>query len=425
MHTKTKLGLLLAAVATSAFAGALAGGCSDDPVVTKPTDDSGTKADATGGTDGATTDGAKPDATPEAGPPKAKALAVHAAYGLPAVRFCFAVGSKDDGSDGVVSPLPALPYDDAVSTAAGLPFPALFPGTGGALPDTGTDLSNLAVTPYFINAATIKAEVKSNAKLKTCNDLLSGKEDAGAVSADKFWKLPTLPKGTFAAGKTVLILGVGCPAGFTEPGLDGGIPSECGGTLKTVVVNLDNVTKDAAKIGYQAINVSYAIDSVAKATGSSLEFSVGSLTADGGIDLKTVVPGTAGAGLMVEKLLPTTAAPTDALPATPDFTKLFVAGGVRQADGGYLPGVGGPFLVPQALADTYVLTTGDRTLAGLPAYWKSGQAYTAVVVGSHKQPPYIDPVTGGPLAADAGGVFNGRVLHFLVFPNDPVIPKFQ
>jgi hypothetical protein len=169
MKVSTKLLLVSGAVGVFC-AGALAAGCSDDPESPKPDGSTADvvvpSTDAPVTSDAPVATDASSDADAAAPLPRAKVLSVHAAHGLPSVRFCFATGQKDDGSDANVSPLPPLPNDDTASKAAGLPYPAVFPGTGGPLPDLGNDLSQVAITPYFIDAATIKDEVKSNAKAR-------------------------------------------------------------------------------------------------------------------------------------------------------------------------------------------------------------------------------------------------------------------
>jgi hypothetical protein len=425
MQVSTKL-LVVSGAVGILCAGAFGAGCSDDPEAPKP--DSSTAdvvvppTDAPVTTDAPVVTDAATDADAAAPLPRAKVLSVHAAHGLPSVRFCFATGQKDDGSDANVSPLPPLPNDDTQSAAAGLPYPAVFPGTGGPLPDLGNDLSQVAITPYFIDAATIKLEVKSNAKARACDELL-GKGDAGLPAA-KYWKLPTIPKGTLAAGKTILLAGTGCPADYAGQYDPAGssatvIAANCGGApgnLKIESFVLDNMAgTDATKIGLQILHLSPGVDNLlAKPAGGKTvgqTFTAG----DAGFVAATYAdPAVFGA------LSPATAAKVSA----PNLAADGIGGRVLTADGGTLVGANGPVIVMQSWGLSYVLTTGDKTGAGIATYYPAGKNYTSVVVGSPLAPQFINPLDGGAGAADAGGVFNGKTLHVLVFPSDPTIPKF-
>ena len=430
MQVSTKL-LLVSGAVVILTAGAFAAGCSDDAEAPRP--DSGADVgvvatDAPVSTDAPAADSpsdapppvdAKPDAPPVV---RAKVLAVHAAHGLPAVRFCFATGQKDDGSDANVSPLPPLPNDDTVSKAAGLPFPAIFPGTGGPIPDLSNDLVGVAITPYFVDAASVKDEVKSNAKARACDELL-GKTDA-SLPAAKFWKLATIPKGTLAHGKTILLAGVGCPADYAGqydvPGATTqSIAANCGGApgnLKVSTFVLDNAPgNDPTKIGLQMVQLSPGTDALAASLGGKV---VGQtfVTTDAGTTANTFAD-PAAFGVVA----PATAAQMGA----PNLATGGIGASVLTADGGVFVNGGVPVTVMQSWGLAYVVTTGDKTGAGIATYYAAGKNYTGILLGVLGAPSYINPLDGGAAAPDAGGVFNGKSIHALVFPSDPTIPKFN
>ncbi len=423
MQVSTKLLLISGAVAMLT-AGAIASGCSDEPEAPRP--DSGADVVAPP-TDSpvadAPVDSPPVDAPVDAGPVRAKVLAVHGAHGLPSVRFCFATGQKDDGSDGKVSPISPLPNDDTASTAAGLPYPAFFPGTGGPVPDLGTDLSGVAITPYFVDAVSVKDQVKSNPKALACDELL-GTSDAGLPAA-KFWKLPTIPKGTLAYGKTILLVGTGCPADYAgqydPPGATPQmIGANCGGApgnLKVQTFELDNKpTADATKIGLQILNISSGVNELlVKPAGGRF---VGQTFAgtDAGLTATTYAdPATFAA------LAPTTAA---LIGTAPNLATDGIGGRALDVDGGTVVSGGSPVIVFQTWGQTYALTTGIKTGDGIAEYYKAGKNYTSVFVGSPIAPQYLNLADGGVSTADAGGTFNTKFIHMLVLPSDPTIPKF-
>ena len=131
MQTNTwiRLGLgSLVAVATTC--GMTLSACSGDDTVS----DTDAGGDAT--TDGYTPpqDSGPTDSGQDAGE-LAKLIMVHGSPDIPAVRICFSVGLAADLSDQAVTPLPPLPNQ----ISGPLPYPGLFPGTGGVIPRTGTE----------------------------------------------------------------------------------------------------------------------------------------------------------------------------------------------------------------------------------------------------------------------------------------------
>jgi len=334
----------------------------------------------------ATTDApadAPADSTVDAGPTRAKMLAIHASPDLPAVRVCFGMGLQNDGSDAVVASV--LPVPDKALT--GQPYPGLFPGAGAALPDFGIDLSQKALTPYLIVASKLAASTQS------CDALLA--PNAGTLTPGvDYFKMPTLKNGTFASDTTIALVVTGCLPQAADPSasavLCGGDYGTSAGNLAVQLFSLDRAVKGA--FGAQFLQASSA------AAGKfALAYGTGDLTAelhplDGGAGQPIAT------GVKYGELQPGTAA---ALVA-PDVnqTSLLVT----------VPGDGGAaFSSSFPLPLVYEVTTGQPT--GAAAYFASGANYTFVLVGDPAQPTLLD-----------GGAFNGYSLHALAFPNSPPLP---
>ncbi|MDB4995804.1 MAG: hypothetical protein JWM74_3236 [Myxococcaceae bacterium] len=392
-------------------------GCGDDDATPVTATDSGPGADQVspptdsgGGTDtGTKTDSGPPDA----GPPHAKIILVHAAPGLPALRVCFKLGKLADGSDGVIAPVAALP-DQA---KPGQPFPGVFPGTGGAFPDL-LDLSVYALTPIVINAAKISTDVRTDGGTqRSCQDILA--PDAGVVGTADAVQFATLPVGTFTPNTTLLLALTGCAAG--EAGGTTPFPytaqQKCGAAYTAANSNfaiqkftLDKTPAGATQLGGQFINLSQGIENEAAPFAGACGLNTG-CTANGvyPVIVKNDPAGDAAAAVAT----PLTAAPvkfplmapatakgvTGVLPATASFA---IAGSTTAlgSDGGVGPSVGGASF---PIVQTF--TTGSATPAD---YFKDGRNYTFVLLG--------DP-TAGPASAT-----NGYGVHFLGFDNDPVLP---
>lgn len=371
-------------------AAALALGCDgDDPPPAVMPDAS--RADVAASD--ATTDTGGPDA---AGP-RAKVVVVHASPDLPAVRVCFALGTKPDGSDAAIAPVPPLP-DRAVGAQ---PYPGLFPGTGGVLPDLGTDLSSVVVVPYLMVAEKIKAVARGDGgAIATCDALLSA--DAGLVAGGDYFKLPPLAAGTFAPGATVLVAATGCLPTVFDPSASA---AACGGDYSPLLGNvalatfaLDRAVADNAKLGAQVAHLSPGVQGKLQQNAPT-GVTVGLTNVP---DASTFyVP--IAQGVAYKQLAPKTAFATPL--ASADKTALSVS--VLDPDGGAAPLV--TFAV--ALGDIAVASGGDPD-ASAGATFKNGANYAFAIVGDPSASAQQD---GGP---------NGRALHVLGFPSDPVVPKY-
>ena len=400
-------------------------GCGDDDTTPVTATDSGPGADQVSPpTDsGPGTDtGPKPDSgPPDAGPPHAKIIIVHASPGLPALRVCFKLGKLADGSDGVIAPVAALP-DQA---KPGQPYPGVFPGTGGPFPDL-LDLSAYALTPIVINADKIKTDIRTDGGTqRSCQDILA--PDGGLAGTTDAVTFPTLPVGTFTPNTTLLLALTGCAAGEaggTYPGPDGGTTAfpytaqqKCGAAYTSANSNfaiqkftLDKAAAGATQLGSQFINLSQGIE------GQTIPFATAcgantACTANGvyPVIVKNDPAGDAAAAVAT----PLTAAPvkfpalapattkgiTGVLPASASFAIAGSTTGVG-GDGGV-----GPFVGNAGFPIVQTFTTGSATPAD---YFKNGRNYTFVLLG--------DP-TFGPASAT-----NGNGVHFLGFDNDPVLP---
>ncbi len=383
-----RLAALAGALSGVAWAAAMLGACDGDDTPAR------TLPDAAGMQDtsplDSTTDG---PIVPDSGP-RAKLVLVHAGPDVPAVRVCFAVGTKIDGSDVAIVPIPPLP--DQITGAQ--PYPGVFPGTGGVFPDLGVDLSARVIIPYVIIASAVKDDVRSDAgppKLN-CAELLSN--GPNALPSPAYLKLPLIPAGTLATGKTLLLAATGClPNDPQGAALCGANYDSTLGNVALRIFELDNKsTATAAQIGTQLMHLSSAVEG--KLQGSITASLIGPVDASAGDAF--VLPMTTN--VHFGDLSPKTAI---ALALTNvDQTALFVS--VQNPDSGApLQNV----VVPLSLV--YQTTTGQSS--GADQYFKTGANYTFVVLGDPAEPNQLD-----------SGTFNGKSLHFLAFPSDPPVKSY-
>jgi hypothetical protein len=365
--------------------GGMLAGCSDDDTVAPVTTDAGgvdqTSPPVDAGVDSAV------DAGDSAGIILGKALLVHASPDFPPFRVCFAVrvGTFDS-----VAPLPALP--DEAPPALGLPYPGIFPGTGGPLPAI-KDLSQDVVTPYLVLADKIKTQIKSDGgtQLK-CTDLVETDAGTALVEGVDYYKFPAIPAGTFLQNHTALIGLTGCFPLAKDPNATA---AKCGadydatsGNLAIKLQYLDKTPVAATAMGAQFVHFSQPLQT-AVAPGVIPVLINGTTTTP-----ISAAPVTFG------KIGPATA---NAMANVNASTTAFGIA-APQADGGIGPVLGSAILP---------LVEGATLGPGGPAdYFKNGANYTFVVVGDPAIP-----------AVDDAGTFNGFGLHFLGFSNDPFIPK--
>lgn len=308
----------------------------------------------------------------------AKVIVVHASPDVPTVRVCFAIGLQNDGSDGVIAPISPLPQT------------GLAPGTGGALPDLGVDLSQRALTPYVILASKITSSAAR------C-DTLAG--DAGTLTQNvDYFVLPTIKNGTLAPSTTFLVAATGCVPSAIDPAAD---TTTCGasydstkGNLSLQIFTLDRVIGNTQRFGAQVAHVASPAAGVWSSLYGSTAVSAALKSFDGGAQ-EIIVD-----SVPLDQLAPSSAASL-AMP-TVDQTSFVVA--PVNPDGG-----APPTSVSIPLPLVYEATTGKTT--GENAYFTPGTNYTFVFVGDPRVSATVD-----------GGAFNGYSLHALAFPNDPPLP---
>jgi hypothetical protein len=357
-------------------------------------------------------DAAKPSpgdgAMPEAGPMPnwPKIYVVNASPDAPPLRLC--VGAA--GSVLSLPPLPDMP-------TPGLPFPGLFPGTGGPLV-APADISPLTLTLYAVNA------------LKVAKDTADGGPDGGAeITCDQlvpvgdagggnyltpnvdFWQLGTIKGGTVADNNSYVVAITGCIPGEAT---DAGVGLTCGsgysptaGNLALTFFTLDSTTAiDAGSMGAQFANASTPWDYYASI--QSPPAFTGAIfaqpnPADGGINLLTpILAGPAGFGT----LMPMALRPYSGL--TFDGTTALAAAVARSFSD----------IVYEAPMPFPVIEQLTYGAAGAPdgGALQNGKGFVFVLVGDPQLPFFTNPQDGGPLAADAGGQFNLHAPHILAFP---------
>lgn len=326
----------------------------------------------------ATTDSqSEAEASTEAGAARGKVLVVHASPNFPTVRWCFAVGTKSDGSDAV--PLDATPLPDT-----GQPFAGLVRGGGFVLPDIG-DLSGVVV-PYAIAADKITTIVRPT----TCAAVLS--PDAGLVPGGDYERLGAIPAATFAPGKTVLLALSGClPLPF-DPTASA---ARCGNDFNPLSGNLVARTFEVdrsavnGQLGAQLAHLSSPLSGELSMEGVAV-----SLT--NAPDAGTVFVTPVAPSVKYGELAPNPAAHA----LLPSPTQSAISLGVLNPDGGATPLGVYVFSFPDVLK----ATTGDTS--GADQYFKNGAGYTFVL-------------TGDPDAGEAGSS-----LQVIALPSDPVVPKY-
>jgi len=454
-QTWIRYGLASVIMMGGAFA-ALAVVCGGDDSVNPPAD--GGHADVTaseggsnegGGNEGGLDSGKDADA----GPAHAKIVVVHASPNAPDIRFCFGTGVMDNGSDLAVGPLPALPHDDSTLPGPyGQTYPALYAGTGGALPDL-TNLETKAVTGFVIPMPQTKiaGDVKSNAQERTC-DTLIGANGAGGTGTNTlsptanppdYIKLPTIPKGTFKSGNTYLLAITGCLGGDTS-GLGDG-KAKCGsnydknqplGNLGIKIIQLDRTVADTTKLGLAVVHASSAVDGfLPLANGGYFDQGVKTtfgLTRDDldggsppnapvavlknygyGFDGGTATPQTYTNNDYAHAVAYAAVTGFHTVPANPD------AGTDASVAAVPATTVALPFGVLQKLS--YGSFDGGIGVGptGAPLY-VAGQNYTLIFLGDPTAQQLIVQTDAGP---QPNPNYKGYGLHMMMFPNDPPLPK--
>jgi hypothetical protein len=292
MHDRqwVRIGFAFVLASTGVLAVSVAG-CGDDngPGVgpgsdasndmTMPQPDSSGMPDTGGGGDTST----PPGDSGEAGPTSnkhAQIFVVHASETAPPLRFCFAIPKNDAGAVTVVSSF----FADPSTAAPGLPFPGVFPGTGGLLSDHGVDLSMLTIAAFGIDATKITMDTadggpdggaeRNCAQLLGSDGLGSAGNGGGALTAGTdFWPLGVITAGTLAHGTSWVYAITGCPPGASsahQPFCGAGYDATKG-NLGFTAFQLDSTSTVASgKMGAQLVHASQAWDAVQTGLGASV-----------------------------------------------------------------------------------------------------------------------------------------------------------
>jgi hypothetical protein len=376
--------------------------------------------------------------------PDAKIIVVHASPDLPPVRFCFATQASG------VAPYHALP--DTTSSPL-QPFPGLFPGTGGALPDVGVSLAQSQITGYLILAQNIAGQTHAGAPdggaEATCVDLIGADGSGGLIHpGTDYFPLAPIPAGTFLDGTTELIAVAGCLPSAVDPNAG---TARCGtsyngttGNLATQVYKLDTTTaQTSTSFGTQVIHAASAWDGVFTAVAGGPVFQAFDYASVTGVDdagQPIITPGPspilplnypqAATGTM--NPTPNPAQASDPLvftnqANTTDLVTVTTFTATSDPDAGF---DGGPapfntFALPVfAVGD---LSVGPGPDGGLPQaadggnYFQTGENYTWVLLG--------DPTAcqlDGTNCGDAGaGGYIGFGLHIVAFPNNIGVTNYQ
>lgn len=358
----------------------------------------------------------------------AKIILVHAAPYAPDFRICFGVGAKNDGSDVAIGPLPPLPHDDT-NLPLEKTYPALYAGSGGALPDL-TNLETKAITPFLIPVPNTKLanDVKSNVNERTC-DTLIGTTGQGGTSTNTlvrntdFFQLATVPTGTFKQGNTFIIGFTGCVRGNTSSTA----MQECGatydvtsGNLVMKLVQLDRVVTDPTKIGLQVLHLARAIDGYVSAspgfTGGMKNF-VGIALDNNGLPPNAPVGDAINYGAFVPPVAASDTYSASQYAHSVAYDR--IVGYTLMPDAAPAETTVGtaafPFAVVQRLTYGSVDAGNGIGPAGQPLYLP-GANYTLVLVGDPTAEQLVDD--GG-----ANPRYDGHGIHVLMFPNDPPLPK--
>lgn len=391
--TKAWFRTLACAMSVTALGAGLVVGCGDDDEEVTPGLDAG--RDGTADVNTPTPDSSTPDsAMPEAGPPDlAKLIVLHASPEAPAFRLCYGlkVGIQEIVPNTLAAP-------DTTANAA-LPYPGIFPGTGGTSASP-IDLEPQTLVPYVVDAEKIKNDVATTADAgagtaRGCDELL-GRKDGGValVEGTDYFKLPEIPKGTFAKGTTVVLALTGCPKGITEATRQakcGSDYTEATGNLKITHPYLDRKAP-ATGMGAQAVHVSQPVEAMLGTLSPNgvvpyfQQPDAGPVPLTGPIKFGQVGPAAPG--------------------SITGATQQTVFGiGLPLADGGVQKLAPTPAEVPLGLIQAS--TTGST----MPAdYFKDGKSYGFIIVGDLAVP--YRPATDG-------GLPNGKGFHFLAYPSDP------
>ena len=338
------------------------------------------------------------------------------------IRLCFKQGTTDANLD--YAPFPPLP-DKPLPVAPQLP-PALYIGTGEALPSFGIDLSNRILVPILMNPLTLEAAGIVNPENGqpgiTCDEILKGNSDAGILKPDiDYWELPRIEAGTFLRDKSYLLVLTGCVGNSTlDPNLHicgqatttdaattylpPGIPGV--GNLKITIAELTRVPVSASGLGIHVAYMSSPAVYYFQAYGN-FPVEPGFVSSPPIADSGTFVRVTGG------PITNTQLTAARAIPAVTD-SHYFVTN-ESPLNSGSVPF--GAISLPEVQRATF----GD---AAVPTIYTAGKNFVFVLVGDPRYPTYVNETGDGANAGDPGATFNLRSYHYLGFPTDPDVANY-
>jgi hypothetical protein len=359
--------------------------------------------------------------------------------------------------------------------------PGIYPGTIGAFPDI-TSLQKTAITAYLIDATLVAGQTSKGSPdggtEVGCQGLvgthgLGTAADGALLAADQFTTLPTIPAQTFLDGNTYLLSLTGCVADYTVSGgaaelgltatdICGADWTNVNGNVGVGIAPIDTTTAvTAGGIGVQFAHRSSAIQGtpfpvIVDENGTPTPTGQVHTPASSGLIPGFVVAQTVDAGdddggdagptttegfspIGVGTPVKTSGEPTGGQQISAMAQQPLNAGTLAfgflttpgSNDGGVvplpypfsaqpgaeLPVLGDLFALP--LLNVEELSQWSGSIAtGTPAVFTAGSAYTFVVVGDNDLTvPQLVNAAGQPNVGD-GGLYDGRGLHIVAFPNN-------
>lgn len=357
------------------------GGDDDEPGGNTDNTSSGAPGASSGDPGSSSGDPGSSSGDPVPTPARAALAVVHGSIELGAVKICYATNPDQTPEVGqAVAPLKPLPESPT----------GLIPGSGGILPNTGTDLETIHILPYLI-----KVSALADFPEATCDELLNS-DGANKLDAADYYVLDPIERGTLEAENTYLLIATGTAA-----------------APKANVYKLDTTTEvEDGKIGVQFISGSTYL------TQGAAPFldRPGTPTEEGPAGADRISEWIAGETKVAPLAEISDLHKTDAFTADTALGAVISGGDLGDIPIlNRLPAAGDPpvpgNLIPiqqwVALSDP-----GEGQGAGAESlYFKEGRSFTFVLLGN-------------PLAPSTGNAQVDAFLkpHWIAFPNKPKVP---
>jgi hypothetical protein len=266
----------------------------------------------------------------------------------------------------------------------------------------------------------IANDVRSNPNERTCDTLIGPTGQGGTgtntlVRDTDFFRLVTIPAGTFTKGNTFVVALTGCVRGDTSSAAKqkcGATYDSATGNLGWKVVQLDRFVADSTKLGLQVLHLAQPLDGYVGAMFDGGVKNVIGIAVEGGAPNAPVANGI-GFGALVPML----AGPQ--IYATSDYVRTSAYDEIH----GYDTTDASTIVARPALSFHAIQMLTYGSYDGGTGIGPAGQAiylpganYTLILIGDpNADPPYDD---GG-----ANPRYDGHGVHFLMFPNDPPLPR--